>query len=52
MTIVEEYDNPKNAWEGYKLHHREHSEQEFYVFHTSKKEVEAIEEFVIGIWHQ
>jgi hypothetical protein len=45
MTVVEEYDNPTNAWEGYKLHHKENPEREFYVFHTSKQEIEVIEEY-------
>ncbi|KRE50704.1 hypothetical protein ASG85_20410 [Paenibacillus sp. Soil724D2] len=49
MTVVEEYDNPMNAWEGYKLHHKEIPEREFYVFHTSKEEIEVIEEYFTGI---
>lgn len=49
MTVVEEYDNPKSAWEGYKLHHKENPEREFYVFHTSKQEIEVIEEYFTGI---
>jgi hypothetical protein len=49
MTVVEEYDNPTNAGEGYKLHHKEKQEWEFYVFHTSKQEIEVIEEYFTGI---
>lgn len=47
MTVVEEYDNPMSAWEGYKFHHKENSEREFYVFHTSKLEIEVIEEYFV-----
>ncbi|WP_235549146.1 hypothetical protein [Paenibacillus sp. Root444D2] len=49
MTVVEEYDNPMKTWEGYKLHHKENPEREFYVFHTSKEEIEVIEEYFTGI---
>lgn len=49
MTVVEEYENPTHAWEGYKLHHKENPEREFYVFHTSKRKIEVIEEYFSGI---
>ncbi|WP_163853513.1 hypothetical protein [Paenibacillus elgii] len=49
MTVVEEYDNPMQAWEGYKHYHKENPEREFYVFHTSKQEIEVIEEYFTGI---
>ncbi|WP_317617265.1 hypothetical protein [Paenibacillus elgii] len=46
MTVVEEYDNPMKAWDGYKRHHMENPEREFYVFHTSKQEIEVIEGYL------
>jgi len=49
MILVEEYDDPMKAWEGYKLHHKEKPERELYVFHTSKQEIEVIEEYFTGI---
>ncbi|MFN0224249.1 hypothetical protein [Paenibacillus sp. KR2-11] len=49
MTVVAEYDNPMSAWDGYKSHHKQSPEGEFYVFHTSKPELEAIEESFRGI---
>lgn len=50
MTVVEEYDNPLQAWEGYKRHHKENPEREFYVFHTSKQEIKVIEEYFTGVY--
>ncbi|GMX63631.1 hypothetical protein Elgi_31750 [Paenibacillus elgii] len=50
MTVVESYDNPLQAWEGYKRHHKENLEREFYVFHTSKQEIEVIEEYFSGVY--
>ncbi|WP_282937562.1 hypothetical protein [Paenibacillus sp. RC67] len=49
MTVVEEFDNPNQAWEGYKIHHKESPEREFYVFHTSNPSIEVIEEYFSGI---
>ncbi|WP_371318251.1 hypothetical protein [Paenibacillus elgii] len=50
MTVVEKYDNPLQAWEGYKRHHKKNPEREFYVFHTSKQEIEVIEEYFTGVY--
>ncbi|KZE71681.1 hypothetical protein AV654_05595 [Paenibacillus elgii] len=50
MTVVEEYDNPLQAWEGYKRHHKENPEREFYVFHTTKQEIEVIEGYFTGVY--
>ncbi|MCZ8519869.1 hypothetical protein [Paenibacillus caseinilyticus] len=49
MTVVAEYDNPMSAWDGYKAHHRQSPEREFYVFHTSRSELKVIEESFRGI---
>jgi hypothetical protein len=49
MTVVEDYADPLSAWDGYKLHHKEWPEREFYVFHTSKQEIEVVEEYFTGI---
>ncbi|WP_010496584.1 hypothetical protein [Paenibacillus elgii] len=46
MTVVEVYNIPLQAWEGYKRHHKENPEREFYVFHTSKRQIKVIEEYL------
>ncbi|MFB0843453.1 hypothetical protein [Paenibacillus oleatilyticus] len=50
FTVVEVYDNPLQAWEGYKRHNKENPEREFYVFHTSKQEIEVIEGYIKAIY--
>ncbi len=49
MYVVDRYNSSAEAWSSYKEHHKEHPEREFYIFHTSKENVEVVEEFFNGI---
>jgi len=49
MSVVNEYMNSKEAWEGYKHYHKEDPECELYIFHTSRENVEVVEEFFSGV---
>ncbi|GBF76456.1 hypothetical protein PA598K_04930 [Paenibacillus sp. 598K] len=45
MAVIQDYDNPNEAWSGYKELHKLHPHRELYIFHTSRKDVEVVEEF-------
>ncbi|MGG4143563.1 hypothetical protein ABEW34_10555 [Paenibacillus algorifonticola] len=49
MAIIQDYDNPQEAWDGYKHFHKQFPMRELYVFHTSRTDVEEVEEFFSGI---
>lgn len=49
MAIIKEYEDSKQAWNGYKEHHRENSKRELYIFHTSKENIEVIEGYFTGV---
>ncbi|MBE9916035.1 hypothetical protein G8C92_18635 [Paenibacillus donghaensis] len=49
MSVIQDYDNPQDAWSGYKHLHKLHPTRELYVFHTSRSDVEVVEEFFSGI---
>jgi hypothetical protein len=39
----------KTAWSGYKIHHKQNPDREFYIFYTSKENIEVVEEYVTGV---
>ncbi|MEX1031709.1 MAG: hypothetical protein WDZ91_16915 [Paenibacillaceae bacterium] len=45
MAVIQNYDNPQEAWSGYKELLKLHPTRELYVFHTSRSDVEVVEEF-------
>ncbi|GAB6988698.1 hypothetical protein [Paenibacillus pini] len=49
MSIVSEYDNPKNAWASYKKLHLSEPTRELYVFYTGNEFIEVIEQPFTGI---
>lgn len=49
MSVVQEYTTSQEAWEGYKAYHKEDPSRELYIFHTSKENVEVVEEFFSGV---
>ncbi|WP_150269623.1 hypothetical protein [Paenibacillus tepidiphilus] len=49
MAVIQDYDNPQEAWSGYKELHKLHPARELYVFHTSRSYVEVVEEFFSGV---
>ncbi|GIQ63982.1 hypothetical protein PACILC2_25500 [Paenibacillus cisolokensis] len=49
MAVIQDYDNPQEAWSGYKHFHKLYPTRELYVFHTSRTDVEVVEEFFSGI---
>lgn len=49
MAVIQEYEDPKEAWEGYKLFHKKDPQRELYIFHTSRENVEVIEEFFSAV---
>ncbi|AIQ14152.1 hypothetical protein [Paenibacillus durus] len=49
MAVIKEYDNPQQAWDGYKHFHKLYPTRELYVFHTSQTDVEVVEEFFSGV---
>ncbi|AIW41346.1 hypothetical protein ACYCSE_03345 [Paenibacillus sp. SEL1] len=49
MAVIQDYDNPKDAWSGYKHFHKLYPSRELYVFHTSRSDVEVVEEFFSGV---
>ncbi|TBL81725.1 hypothetical protein [Paenibacillus thalictri] len=49
MSVVNEYKDSKEAWEGYKQYHKEDPARELYIFHTSREIVEVVEEFFSGM---
>ncbi|MFM9278065.1 hypothetical protein [Paenibacillus jiagnxiensis] len=49
MAVFQDYDNPQEAWSGYKQLHKLHPTRVLYVFHTSRSDVEVVEEFFSGI---
>lgn len=52
MAVIQDYDNPHEAWNGYKELHKLHPTRELYVFHTSRSDVEVVEEFFSGVRQQ
>ncbi|WP_160045595.1 MULTISPECIES: hypothetical protein [Paenibacillus] len=49
MAVIQDYDNPQDAWSGYKHFYKLHPTRELYVFHTSRRDVEVVEEFFSGV---
>ncbi|WP_340387393.1 hypothetical protein [Paenibacillus sp. FSL E2-0151] len=52
IAVIQNYDNPQEAWSGYKELHKLHPTRELYVFHTSRNDVEYVEEFFSGVRQQ
>ncbi|WEK53262.1 MAG: hypothetical protein P0Y55_11750 [Candidatus Cohnella colombiensis] len=50
ISFIQDYDNPQEAWSDYKHFHKLHPSRELYVFHTSRSDVEVVEEFFSGVW--
>ncbi|GGG51724.1 hypothetical protein [Paenibacillus radicis (ex Gao et al. 2016)] len=49
MAVIQDYDDPKEAWSGYKYFHKMSPMRELYVFHTSRTDVEVVEELFSGV---
>lgn len=49
ITVVEDYDASTKSLDGYKRYPKESPEREFYIFHTSKENVDVVEEYFSGI---
>lgn len=49
LAIIQDYDDPQDAWNGYKHFHRLHPTRELYVFHTSRTDVGVVEQFFSGV---
>lgn len=49
MAVIQDFDNPQEAWSSYKELHKLQPSRELYVFHTSRNDVEVVEEFFSGV---
>lgn len=49
MAVIDEYTSTSEAWSAYKALHFEFPEREFYLFHTSKEEIEVDEQRFSGV---
>lgn len=49
LAIIQDYENQLEAWDGYKHFHKLYPSRELYVFHTSRTDVEVVEEFFSGV---
>ena len=49
MTVVSCYDDTKKAWEKYKSLRSDSPTREFYIFHTSKEQIEVVEQTFTGV---
>ncbi|WP_152400471.1 hypothetical protein [Paenibacillus cellulositrophicus] len=49
MSIVSEYDDPKDAWASYKKLHLSEPTRELYIFYTGNEYIEVIEQSFTGI---
>ena len=49
MTVVSCYDDTKKAWEDYKKLRKDSPTRELYIFHTSKENVEVVEQAFSGV---
>lgn len=52
LAVIQDYDNPQEAWSGYKTFHNLYPTRELYVFHTSRSDIEVVEEFFSGVRQQ
>ncbi|MBB6635909.1 hypothetical protein [Cohnella thailandensis] len=51
MAVIRDYDNPQEAWNSYKEFRKLYPSRELYIFHTSRSDVETVEEFFTGVRH-
>lgn len=49
MSILSDFRDSIAAWQEYKKIHKENPEKELYIFHTSKRKAEVVEQFFAGI---
>ena len=50
MTVIQDYDRIRaRSWSGYKHFHKLYPSRELYVFHTSRTDVEVVEEIFSGV---
>ena len=49
MSVISDYENPKEAWSAYKKLHLSDLSRELYVFYTGNEVVEVIEQPFTGI---
>lgn len=49
LSVIKEFQDSKNAWDGYKEFHREDPKRELYIFHTNNESIEVIEGYFSGI---
>jgi hypothetical protein len=49
MSVISDFDNPKEAWASYKKLHLSEPTRELYVFFTGNKDIEVIEQPFTGI---
>ncbi len=49
MAVISNFENSTHAWKSYKELHLNNPSRELYIFHTSKDELEVIEEKFTGI---
>ena len=49
LTVIQEHNTPQEAWSGYKHFHKLYPSRELYVFHTSRTDVEVVEEIFSGV---
>lgn len=49
MSVVSEYDDPKDAWASYKKLHLSEPTRELYIFYTGNEYIEVIEQPFTGI---
>ena len=49
MTVVSCHENTKEAWEEYKKLRKDSPAREFYIFHTSKEQIEVVEQTFTGV---
>ncbi|WP_248063611.1 hypothetical protein [Paenibacillus silvae] len=52
ITVIHDYDDLQKTWNGYKEMHKLHPTREFQVFHTSRSDVEVVEESFSGVRQQ
>ncbi len=49
MTVVSCYEDTTKAWADYKKLRQESPTREFYIFHTSKEDIEVVEQKFTGV---
>ncbi|MBU5351091.1 hypothetical protein KQI74_02285 [Paenibacillus barcinonensis] len=52
LSVINDYEDTKLAWDAYKKHHSSEPSREYYIFHTANENIEVQEQEFIGIGGQ